>query len=271
MLGEAISMLVPQVVGFRLHGALPEGATATDLVLTVTQILRADRRRREVRRVLRRGSRAACRSPTAPRSGTCRPSTAPRAGSSPSTPRRSATSGSPGRSEERARARRGVLQGERPLARPRGAADVLAGGRARPLYGRAVARRPAAAAGPDPAARREAAPSSRRCRASASTTATATTRRSRSRSRHRIRPPSVARARRGRGGRARAGRERRRRRGAARRLVRDRRRDGRARPRRRRDRRDHVVHEHVQPGRDDRRRAAREEGRRARADAPARG
>ena len=40
MLGEAISMLVPQVVGFRLHGQLPEGATATDLVLTVTQILR---------------------------------------------------------------------------------------------------------------------------------------------------------------------------------------------------------------------------------------
>ena len=40
MLGEAISMLVPQVLGFRLTGALPEGATATDLVLTVTQILR---------------------------------------------------------------------------------------------------------------------------------------------------------------------------------------------------------------------------------------
>src|SRR5205823_6965459 len=40
MLGEAISMLVPQVVGFRLTGALPEGATATDLVLTVTQMLR---------------------------------------------------------------------------------------------------------------------------------------------------------------------------------------------------------------------------------------
>jgi aconitate hydratase len=40
MLGEAISMLVPQVVGFRLRGRLPEGATATDLVLTVTQILR---------------------------------------------------------------------------------------------------------------------------------------------------------------------------------------------------------------------------------------
>jgi aconitate hydratase len=40
MLGEALSMLVPQVVGFRLSGALREGATATDLVLTVTEILR---------------------------------------------------------------------------------------------------------------------------------------------------------------------------------------------------------------------------------------
>jgi aconitate hydratase len=40
MLGEAIAMLVPQVVGFRLTGALREGATATDLVLTVTEILR---------------------------------------------------------------------------------------------------------------------------------------------------------------------------------------------------------------------------------------
>src|SRR3954466_13557961 len=40
MLGQPLSMLVPQVVGFRLHGALPEGATATDLVLTVTEILR---------------------------------------------------------------------------------------------------------------------------------------------------------------------------------------------------------------------------------------
>ena len=40
MLGEAVSMLVPQVVGFKLTGSLPEGATATDLVLTVTQILR---------------------------------------------------------------------------------------------------------------------------------------------------------------------------------------------------------------------------------------
>ncbi len=40
LLGEPVSMLVPQVVGFRLTGDLPEGATATDLVLAVTQILR---------------------------------------------------------------------------------------------------------------------------------------------------------------------------------------------------------------------------------------
>jgi aconitate hydratase len=40
MLGEAVTMLIPQVVGFRLTGSLPEGATATDLVLVVTQMLR---------------------------------------------------------------------------------------------------------------------------------------------------------------------------------------------------------------------------------------
>jgi aconitate hydratase len=41
MLGQSVSMLVPQVVGFKLIGKLPEGSTATDLVLTVTQMLRA--------------------------------------------------------------------------------------------------------------------------------------------------------------------------------------------------------------------------------------
>ena len=40
MLGQPISMLTPKVVGFRLHGELPEGSTATDLVLTVTELLR---------------------------------------------------------------------------------------------------------------------------------------------------------------------------------------------------------------------------------------
>ena len=40
MLGQPVSMLLPQVVGFRLSGELPEGSTATDLVLTVTEMLR---------------------------------------------------------------------------------------------------------------------------------------------------------------------------------------------------------------------------------------
>jgi aconitate hydratase len=41
MLGQPMSMLIPQVLGVQLHGELPEGTTATDLVLTVTQMLRA--------------------------------------------------------------------------------------------------------------------------------------------------------------------------------------------------------------------------------------
>jgi aconitate hydratase len=40
MLGQPMSMLIPRVLGFKLHGELPEGATATDLVLTVTEMLR---------------------------------------------------------------------------------------------------------------------------------------------------------------------------------------------------------------------------------------
>ena len=40
MLGQPMSMLIPQVLGFQLTGELPEGSTATDLVLTVTEMLR---------------------------------------------------------------------------------------------------------------------------------------------------------------------------------------------------------------------------------------
>src|SRR5436309_8617648 len=40
MLGQPMYMVAPEVVGFRLHGRLREGVTATDLVLTVTQMLR---------------------------------------------------------------------------------------------------------------------------------------------------------------------------------------------------------------------------------------
>jgi aconitate hydratase len=40
LLGQPVSMLIPRVVGFKLHGELPEGSTATDLVLTITEMLR---------------------------------------------------------------------------------------------------------------------------------------------------------------------------------------------------------------------------------------
>ena len=88
MLGEAISMLIPQVVGFKLTGKLPEGATATDLVLTVTQVLRATGVVGKFVEYFGARCSPRSRSPTARRSGTCRRSTARRAASSPSTTRR---------------------------------------------------------------------------------------------------------------------------------------------------------------------------------------
>ena len=155
MLGEPLSMLVPQVVGFRLSGRLREGTTATDLVLTATELLRRTgvvgkfveyfgdgvvephgRRPRDAREHVARvrrdvrllpGRRADARLPAPDR-----PS--PRAG----------------------RARRGLLPREPALARAGRASGVLAGRRARPRRRRAVARRPAPPAGPRPARAREA-------------------------------------------------------------------------------------------------------------------
>ena len=54
MLGQPVSMLIPQVVGFKLSGEIPAGATATDVVLTITADAAQARRGRQVRRVLRR-------------------------------------------------------------------------------------------------------------------------------------------------------------------------------------------------------------------------
>ena len=79
MLGQPLTMLVPPVVGLRLTGELPEGTTATDLVLTIAQLLRATRRGRQVRRGPRPGPRRAAASRTAPRSATWHRSTGRRA------------------------------------------------------------------------------------------------------------------------------------------------------------------------------------------------
>ena len=72
MLGQPMSMLIPQVVGFKLTGELPEGATATDLVLTVTQMLREKGVVGKFVEFYGPGV-ARCRSPTARRSATCAP------------------------------------------------------------------------------------------------------------------------------------------------------------------------------------------------------
>jgi aconitate hydratase len=59
MLGQPVSMLIPQVTGFKLSGALREGATATDLVLTVAELLRQKGRGRQIRGVRRARARGA--------------------------------------------------------------------------------------------------------------------------------------------------------------------------------------------------------------------
>ena len=114
-----------------------------------------DRRRREVRRVLRARSRDAA----ARRSRDHREHVAGVRGDLRVLPRRRRDASlSPAHRSARGadRARRGVLQGERAVARPGRAAHVLADRGARPVVGRAVAGRAAAPAGPRPAPRREA-------------------------------------------------------------------------------------------------------------------
>ena len=86
MLGQPISMVLPEVVGVRLHGTLNEGATATDLVLTLTQILRKKASSVASSSISGRGSRAS-RSPNGRLSATWRPSTALLAACFQSTPR----------------------------------------------------------------------------------------------------------------------------------------------------------------------------------------
>ena len=154
MLGQPMSMLIPQVLGFKLHGELPEGATATDLVLTVTELLRQKGVVGKFVEFYGPASRT-CRSPTARRSATCPPSSARRARSSRSTPRRCATCVH--RAPEGAdRPRRGLRQGAGPLARRTTARSRRSPTRrARPRRRRAVARRPQAPAGPRPADRRQ--------------------------------------------------------------------------------------------------------------------
>ena len=215
MLGQPISMLLPDVVGFRLSGRLREGATATDLVLTVTQMLREHG-------VV--GKFVEFCGPGLDELGL-----ADRATIANMAPEYGATCGFFPIDREtiaylgcecpRARVRRpgrSLRQGAGHVARGRRARPPLhRDPGARPGSGGTQHRRPQAAAGQDPPRRRGA-----RLRP-----------RSRRDLRHRAKRRTNPRARR--------------------------RRRPRPRPRRRGDRRHHELHQHLQPERDGRRRAAR--------------
>ena len=167
MLGQPVSMLVPQVVGFKLTGSLPEGATATDLVLTVDPDAEEKGGGRQVRRVLRHADWPVCRWPTGPRSRTWPPSTARPAACSRSTPRRSAISSCPAGRPALIAAGRGLRQGTGDVSHGRLAGGRVFGhARARPLDRRAQPGRAAASARPGAAARfkdRRSRPHSKSC------------------------------------------------------------------------------------------------------------
>ena len=164
MLGQPISMLLPQVVGFRLDGELPEGATATDLVLTVTEMLRE---RGVVSKfveffgpglhTLGLADRATIGNMSPEFGSTCAIFPVDR-----ETLRYLEFTGRPDR-DDRARRRLRARAGHVPRRELRGP-DLLRDARARPRRGRALDRRPEAPPGPDRAARRQARRSSSRWR-----------------------------------------------------------------------------------------------------------
>ncbi len=146
MLGQPLSMLVPKVVGFKLSGELREGATATDLVLTVTERLRQVG---VVGKFVEYFGDGVASLSLADRAtlGNMSPEYGATCGFFPVDQRDDRLPPAHGQERRADRARRGVLQGEPPLARPVGARDVLGDRRARPRRRRAVDRRPAAPAG----------------------------------------------------------------------------------------------------------------------------
>ncbi len=188
MLGQPVSMLIPRVVGFRLTGELPAGATATDLVLTITELLR---KHGVVGKFVEFHGDGVAAVPVANRATIGNMS--PEFGSTCAIfPIDAETLDLPAadRAQRRAgRAGRGVRQGAGPVARARHAGGpLLRGTRARPVHGGPVAGRPEAAAGPGGADRRQdlVPRGARRLRRSS----TAWTRRSPTRSRRLTRSPA---------------------------------------------------------------------------------
>ena len=260
MLGQPVSMLIPRVVGFKLTGELPEGATATDLVLTITEMLRkhgvvgkfvefyGDGRRRRAAGQPRhdRQHEPGVR--------------LDRARSSRSTTRPLDYLRLTGRSDEQVALVEAYAKEQGLWHDPAARAGLLRVPRARPVDRRPVDRRPEAPAGPDRADRRQGSLPRRRWRDYVDDAESTTTAYDEAVERvlPGLRPAGVH----GADGDERAARavgrraaSRRRPRRASRSTVDlGRRHAVRARPRRRRDRRDHLVHQHLQPVGDDRRR-----------------
>ena len=280
MLGQPVSMLIPRVVGFKLTGELPDGATATDLVLTITEMLREHG---VVGKFVEFYGAGVSAVPLANRAtiGNMSPEFGSTAAMFPIDEETITYLELTGRSQGAGRAGRGLRQGAGPLARRVPRAGVLRVPRARPRHDRPVDRRPEAPAGPRRDHRGQGRRSARRCRLrrrrrcdSDPDDAAAASRLQRRRVGRGelpgLRPGQPVRA------RQRPGRQaapRRRTATAARRpgLQADPRGHGgrhgdRGRPRPRRDRRHHLLHQHLEPAGDDRRRAAGQERRRARAD-----
>ena len=170
MLGQPVSMLIPRVVGFKLTGAIPAGATATDVVLTITEMLRKHGVVGKFVEFYGEGVAAgAAGQPRHDRQHEPRVRLDLR--DLPDR-RRHARLPAPHRPQRRAgRPRRGVRQGAGPVARRRpDEPRALRVPRARPVDRRAVDRRPEAPAGPHRADRRQGARSARRCATTSTTT-----------------------------------------------------------------------------------------------------
>ena len=234
MLGQPISMLIPRVVGFRLTGELPAATTATDLVLTITQMLR---KHGVVGKFVEFYGDGVAEVPVANRAtiGNMSPEFGSTCAIFPIDQATIDYLTLTGRTDSRARPGREVRQGAGPVARPEPGAAVLRAAHPRPRHGRAEHRRPQAPAGQDRPGQRQDRVQGRAARLH---------RRRRQRQLPRLRPRRA-------GGRQAHPRGQ----GHPRRRHRDH-----PRPRPRRHRRDHLLHQHLQPVRDDRRRAAGQEG-----------
>ena len=154
MLGQPVSMLIPRVVGFKLTGEIQPGVTATDVVLTVTEMLR---KHGVVGKFVEFYGEGVAEVPLANRAtlGNMSPEFGSTAAIFPIDEVTDRLPAADRPQRRAARAGRGVRQGAGHVARPRARAEVLRVHRARPRRRGAVDRRTQAPAGPNRADRRE--------------------------------------------------------------------------------------------------------------------